>query len=155
MTSYRVGLIADTHGLLRSEAVRALQGSEVILHAGDIGRAAVLEGLRAVAPVRAVRGNIDKGAWAHALPTTEALQVRQVGVYILHDLQALDLVPEAAGFKVVVSGHSHQPSIQERNGVLFVNPGSAGPRRFNVPVGVALLEVQDASVEVRLVRLDA
>ena len=155
MTSYQVGLIADTHGLLRSEAVRALQGSEVILHAGDIGRTAVLEALRAVAPVRAVRGNIDKGAWAHALPTTEALQVGQVGVYILHDLQALDLVPEAAGFKVVVSGHSHQPSIQERNGVLFVNPGSAGPRRFNLPVGVALLEILDASVEVRLVRLDA
>jgi uncharacterized protein len=150
-----VGLIADTHGLLRPAAVQALQGSDRIIHAGDIGKAEVLEALRRVAPVTAVRGNIDKGAWAQALPTSEAVQIGQVGVYILHDLQALDLVPEAAGFRVVVSGHSHQPSIWQRNGVLFVNPGSAGPRRFALPVSLALLEVQDASVEARLVRLEA
>jgi hypothetical protein len=155
VTSRRVGLIADTHGLLRPEAVRALRGSEVIIHAGDIGKATILEVLRDVAPVTAVRGNIDRGAWAHALPTTAALQIGQVWVYVIHDIQELNLVPEAAGFKVVVSGHSHQSSIQERNGVLFVNPGSAGPRRFTLPVSIALMEVQGTTVDVRLVGLDA
>jgi putative phosphoesterase len=155
VTSRRVGLIADTHGLLRPEAVQALQGSELIVHAGDVGQAAVLDALRLVAPVTAVRGNIDRGVWAQALPARAALQIGEVGVYILHDLQALDLVPEAAGFRVVVSGHSHRPSIREQNGVLFVNPGSAGPRRFHLPVSVAILEVQNATVEGRLVRLDA
>jgi putative phosphoesterase len=149
-----VGLIADTHGLLRAEAVRALQGSELIVHAGDVGKPAVLEALRAVAPVTAVRGNVDRGPWAQALPAREALQIGRVWVYVLHDLQTLDLLPEATGFQVVVSGHSHQPSIRERNGVLFVNPGSAGPRRFNLPVTVAVMLVQDASVEARVVRLE-
>ncbi len=149
-----VGLISDTHGLLRPEAVRALRGSGLIVHAGDIGRAAVLEALRAVAPVTAVRGNIDKGAWAHGLPKTEAININQVGVYIIHDLKELVIVPEAAGFTVVVSGHSHQPSIRERNGVLFVNPGSAGPRRFTFPVSLALMYVQGESVDVRLVTLE-
>jgi putative phosphoesterase len=101
-----------------------------------------------------VRGNIDKGAWARALPQTAALQIAGVWVYVIHDLQDLDLVPEAAGFRVVVTGHSHHPSIQERNGVLLVNPGSAGPRRFHLPVSVALLEVQDHAVGARVVRLD-
>jgi putative phosphoesterase len=148
-----VGLIADTHGLLRPEAVQALRGAEVILHAGDIGRAAVLEGLRAVAPVTAVRGNVDRGLWAQALPKTEVLEIDQVGVIVIHDLKELDVDPEAAGVKVVVSWHSHQPAIQERNGVLFVNPGSAGPRRFTLPVSVALMSVQDRSFDVRLVAL--
>ena len=155
MTSQRVGLIADTHGMLRPEAVRALQGSEVIIHAGDIGKAEILKALRDVAPVTAVRGNIDRGAWAQALPTTAALQIGQVWVYVIHDIQELDLIPETAGFKVVVSGHSHQSSIRERNGILFVNPGSAGPRRFTLPVSVALMEVQGSTVDVRLVGLDA
>jgi hypothetical protein len=155
MASRRVGLIADTHGLLRPEAVQALQGADLIIHAGDIGKAAVLRALQAVAPVTAVRGNIDQEAWAQALPRTEALQIAGVRVYVIHALQDLDLVPEAAGFRVIVSGHSHHPSVQERNGVLFVNPGSAGPRRFRLPVSVALLEVQDQAVEARLVRLDA
>jgi len=154
MSSRRIGLIADTHGLLRPEAVQALQGSDLIIHAGDIGTAAVLQALRALAPVTAVRGNIDKGHWAQALPASAALQIAGVGVYVLHDLQALDLVPEAAGLRVVVSGHSHRPSVQERNGVLYVNPGSAGPRRFRLPVGVALMTVQDQVVEVSLVPLD-
>jgi putative phosphoesterase len=152
--SYRVGLIADTHGLLRPAAVQALRGSERIVHAGDIGAAALLDALRVLAPVTAVRGNVDRGAWAQGLPTTASLQIGRVGVYILHDVQALDLVPEAAGFRVVVSGHSHRPSVREQNGVLFVNPGSAGPRRFHLPVSVAILEVQEASVEVRVVRLE-
>lgn len=154
MDRQRVGVISDTHGLLRPEAIRAFQGSELIIHAGDIGKAAVLTALRAAAPVTAVRGNIDKGAWADALPKTAIVQIAQVSTYVIHDVDDLDLIPEAAGFRVVVAGHSHRPSLQERNGVLFVNPGSAGPRRFNLPVGLALMEVQGTSVEVELVTLD-
>jgi putative phosphoesterase len=127
----------------------------MIIHAGDVGKAEVLHRLRTVAPVTAVRGNVDMGGWAQRLPKTAALEIDQVAVYVLHDLGALDLVPEAAGFKVVVSGHSHQPSIHERNGVLFVNPGSAGPRRFHVPVGIAFLHVEGSSVEAELVTLEA
>jgi len=149
-----VGLISDTHDLLRLEAVRALQGSDWIVHAGDIGKASVLTALRAVAPVTAVRGNIDKGGWAQALPKTAALEIDQVRLYVVHDINELDVVPEAAGFKVVVSGHSHQPSIHERNGVIFVNPGSVGPRRFNLPVSMARMYVQGNSVDVTLMTLD-
>jgi putative phosphoesterase len=149
-----VGLISDTHGVLRPEALGPLQGSELIVHAGDIGEEAVLERLRSVAPVTAVRGNIDKGAWAQKLPKTAAFEIDRVGVYVIHDINELDVVPEAAGFKVVVSGHSHHPFIQERNGVLFVNPGSAGPRRFNLPVSLALMYVENRSVEVQLVDLE-
>jgi len=149
-----VGLISDTHDLLRLEAVRALQGSDWIVHAGDIGKASVLNVLRAMAPVTAVRGNIDKGGWAQALPKTAALEIGQVRLYVVHDINELDVVPEAAGFKVVVSGHSHQPSIHERNGVIFVNPGSAGPRRFNLPVSMARMYVQGDSVDVTLMTLD-
>ncbi len=153
MADRLVGLISDTHGLLRPEAIRALQGSELIVHAGDVGNAAVLHGLRAVAPVAAVRGNIDTGTWAKGLPRTETLQVDQVSLHVIHDLTQLDTLPEAAGFQVVVSGHSHQPSIEQRNGVLFVNPGSAGPRRFNLPVSLALLSVQGTSAHAELVTL--
>ncbi len=155
MSEDLVGLISDTRGLLRPEAIRALHGSALIVHAGDIGNTAVLDALRGVAPVRVVRGNIDTGNWAKALPRTEVLQVGQVRVYVIHDLTQLDIVPEAAGFRVVVSGHSHQPRIHERNGVLFVNPGSAGPRRFNQPVSLGLLSVQGTSVQVKLVTLQA
>ena len=154
MSRRRIGVIADTHGLLRPEAVEALRGSELIIHAGDIGKAAILDTLRALAPVKAVRGNVDRELWARGLPESEAFEIDEVGVYVLHDLGELDLVPEAAGFKVVVSGHSHQPSIQERNGVLFVNPGSAGPRRFRLPVGIAFLRVEGASVDAELVTLE-
>ena len=154
MTQRRIGVISDTHGLLRPEAVAALRGADLIIHAGDIGKAAVLEGLRALAPVKAVRGNVDWGAWARRLPKTKAFEIDQVGVYLLHDLGELDLVPETSGFKVFISGHSHQPAIQERNGVLFVNPGSAGPRRFHVPVSLAFLYIEAASVEAKLVTLD-
>lgn len=154
MAKRLVGLISDTHGLLRPEAVRALQGSDLIIHAGDVGREAVLTALRRVAPVTAVRGNVDTAAWAHNLPRTEAVEIEQVWVYVIHDVNTLDLVPEVAGFKVVVSGHSHRPSIHERHGVIFVNPGSAGPRRFSLPVSLARMVVQDASVKVELVALD-
>ncbi len=154
MTRRRIGVISDTHGLLRPEVVAALRGVELIIHAGDIGKAAVLEDLRALAPVKAVRGNVDWEAWTRGLPQTEAFTIGDVGVYVLHDLGVLDLAPATAGFRVVVSGHSHQPSIQERGGVLFVNPGSAGPRRFRSPVSLAFLHVDGTSVEAQLVALD-
>ena len=139
---------------MRPEAVRALQGVELIVHAGDVGKAAILDALRAVAPVTAVRGNVDRGVWAHGLPKTDALEIDEAPVYVIHDINDLDIDPKAAGFKVVVSGHSHQPSIEERNGIIFVNPGSAGPRRFNLPVSIALMYVQNKSVHVELVALE-
>jgi uncharacterized protein len=139
-----VGVISDTHGLLRPEAVTALRGSELIVHAGDVGDAEVLERLRAIAPTIAVRGNIDSAAWARALPETEVVAVGDLQLYVLHDLTSLDLDPKAAGFAAVVSGHTHRPSANVRDGVLYLNPGSAGPRRFTLPVAVARLEVVGA-----------
>jgi putative phosphoesterase len=139
-----VGLISDTHGILRPEALRALTGSDVVIHAGDIGRPAILEDLRRVAPVVAVRGNIDKGGWADDLPFTAVVVP---GIYVLHDVKALGLDPADAGFRVVVSGHSHRPSRTERGGILYVNPGAAGPRRFRLPVTVARLNVATWEVE--------
>lgn len=136
-----VGLISDTHGLLRPEAVRALAGSDLIVHAGDVGAPGVLDALRAVAPVVAVRGNVDKGTWASALPATAVAEHGGTLIYVLHDLNELDLDPAAAGFGVVVSGHTHKPASSERSSVLLVNPGSAGRRRFKLPVTVARLDL--------------
>ena len=150
----RVGLISDTHGLLRAEALAFLRGSDFIVHAGDIGDAHVLEELRRVAPLTAVRGNNDKGPWARSIAETEVLQVDDVSIYVLHDLSELDLDPIPAGFRVVVSGHSHHPRIDERDGVLYVNPGSSGPRRFKLPIAVGELQVDGASVKARIVQLD-
>src|SRR5690349_15863326 len=120
-----IGLISDTHGLMREEALNALKGSELIIHAGDVGDPEILEQLRTTAPVTVVRGNIDKGAWASKLPATAVVEAGSVLIYVLHDIQQLDLDPAAAGFHIVVSGHSHKPSQTERSGVLYVNPGSA------------------------------
>ncbi len=150
----RVGLISDTHGLLRPEATAFLRGSDFIIHAGDIGRAAILEELAAIAPVTAVRGNNDNGPWAEAVSETEVLQVGEVLIYVLHDLAQLELDPPAAGFHVIVSGHSHRPMVEDRHGVLYVNPGSSGPRRFKLPVAVAELNVTGASVQARWVELE-
>ena len=150
----RVGLISDTHGLLRPEATAFLRGSDFIVHAGDIGDAEVLKALRALAPVTVVRGNNDNGPWAEAIAETEVLQVGDVFIYVLHNLAELDLDPVAAGFQVVVSGHSHRPSVDERDGVLYVNPGSSGPRRFKLPVALAELTVSGNSVRARVVELD-
>ncbi len=136
-----VGLISDTHGLLRPAAVRALVGSDLIIHAGDVGAPEILDTLRAIAPVVAVRGNVDTAAWATDLPATAVAEAGGTLVYVLHDLNDLDLDPVAAGFGVVVSGHSHQPARAVRNGVLYVNPGSAGRRRFKLPVTVARLDL--------------
>lgn len=145
-----VGVISDTHGLLRPEAVEALRGSELIVHAGDIGGPEIIEALRAIAPVVAVRGNNDRGSWAEEFPLYDVTQVGSAFVYVLHDLKELDLSPEAAGFRVVVSGHSHRAVAEERRGVLYLNPGSAGPRRFKLPVTVARLRIDggDARAEI-------
>lgn len=150
----RIGLISDTHGLLRKEAVEALRGSELIIHAGDVGKEEILEELREIAPVIAVRGNVDKGPWGQALPETAVAEASAVLIYVLHDVNALDLDPSAAGFHIVVSGHSHKPGKTERNGVLYINPGSAGPRRFQLPVTVARLKLERAPYEVEFVDLE-
>jgi putative phosphoesterase len=148
-----VGVISDTHGLLRPEAVRALQDCDLIIHAGDAGRPEVLAALEAIAPVKAVRGNVDRGAWAQALPETEVVEAGEISIYVLHDLGALDLDPAAAGFQAVISGHSHQPALEERDGVLHLNPGSAGPRRFRLPVTLARMEVHGKKLEAEIVHL--
>ena len=148
-----LGVISDTHGLLRPEAVEALRGSRRILHAGDIGGPEILEALAKIAPVTAVRGNVDTASWAHTLPETEVIEAGGVSIYTLHDRGQLDLKPEAAGFRVVVYGHSHQPKIEEKNGVLYFNPGSAGPRRFRLPVSVGRLKIKAGKVEAELVEL--
>ena len=137
----RIGLISDTHGLLREEALQALHGSDLIIHAGDVGDSNILEVLRKIAPVVAVRGNVDTEEWAKSLPETAVVETGDVNVYVLHDVNALDLDPEAAGFQIVVSGHSHKPGQTERKGVTYVNPGSAGPRRFHLPITVARLDL--------------
>ena len=151
--SFLIGVISDTHGLLRPQAATALRGSNYIIHAGDIGAPEILPELSRIAPVTAVRGNIDKAAWAHRLPETEVLEIGGVCIYILHDLGRLDLQPSAAGFAAVISGHSHIPKQETKNGVLYFNPGSAGPRRFKLPVSVGKLMVQAGCVHGELVQL--
>jgi putative phosphoesterase len=138
---------------MRAEALEALLGSDLIIHAGDIGDPAVLNSLATIAPVRAIRGNNDRGAWAAGLPATEVIQLGSHWIYVLHSLADLDLDPAAAGFTIVVSGHSHKPAVEERGSVLFVNPGSAGPRRFKLPVTVATLAVRSSGCEANIVRL--
>ena len=154
MTSIRIGLISDTHGLLRPEARLALSGVEKIIHAGDICDPKVLDDLAQIAPVVAVRGNNDKGSWAEALPERETLQIGGVGVHVLHDLQELDIDPAAAGIKVVVTGHSHRPMVKMERGVLYVNPGSAGPRRFTLPISVGFLEIVEGRPKARVQTLE-
>lgn len=148
-----IGLISDTHGLLRREALDALHGSEHIIHAGDIGDPAVLERLREIAPVTAVRGNVDNGSWAAKLPLSEVLEVAGVSIYVLHILEQLDLEPKAAGFAAVIYGHSHVAACDEKNGVFYVNPGSAGPRRFKLPVSVGRLTIRQRKIRARIVTL--
>jgi uncharacterized protein len=148
-----LGIISDTHGLMRPEAIEALNGVRTIIHAGDIGTPEVLEALHAIAPVVAVRGNNDKWEWAQALPETEVVEVGGVALYVLHDVKTLDLDPAAAGFRAVISGHSHQPAVTTRRGVLYLNPGSAGPRRFKLPISVARLIVRGDALDAQLVEL--
>ena len=149
----RVGVISDTHGMLRVEALHALRGVDHVLHAGDVGDPLVLSRLGALAPLTAVRGNMDRDPWADRLPDSAEVEIRGVILHVLHALEDLDLDPAAAGFGAVIHGHSHRPSIDERDGVLYVNPGSAGPRRFRLPVSVALIEIGANGLRARLVRL--
>ena len=153
LNSIRIGVISDTHGLLRLEAVEALRGSDFIIHAGDIGDSGILSKLGELAPVTAVRGNVDRENWARKIPETNVLEVGDVAIYVLHDLQSLDLKPEAAGFAAVISGHSHVPKKEIKNGVLYFNPGSAGPRRFRLPISVGRLIVQNGRIRGEMIEL--
>jgi uncharacterized protein len=149
-----VGVISDTHGLLRPQALDALRGSDLIIHAGDVGRPELLEPLRALAPLHVVRGNVDHGAWAARLPATLRVEVGGRSFHVLHNIAELDLDPPAAGFAAVVYGHSHQPSIETRDGVLWLNPGSAGPRRFSLPITVARVRLAGGELQPEIVALD-
>jgi uncharacterized protein len=155
MSEVLVGIISDTHGLVRPEAVRALKGSELLIHAGDIGNPQVIEQLHEIASTFVVRGNNDRGAWAADLPVTQVVEVGELLFYVLHEISQLDVDPAVAGFAAVVSGHSHQPSIQFRDGVLYLNPGSAGPRRFSLPVAVARVHVSGRQMRPEIVELRA
>ncbi len=148
---HQVGIISDTHGLVRPEALEALAQCELIIHAGDIGTPQVLDALQRIAPVRAVRGNVDHGDWTQSLPTNDVVQLGEVYLYVLHNVGDLDLDPVAAGFHAVISGHSHEPRAEERDGVLYLNPGSAGPRRFTLPIAVARLRISSGRLEPELV----
>jgi len=149
----QVGVISDTHGLLRPEAVRELTGVDHILHAGDVGAPEILDRLREIAPVTAIRGNVDVSGACAALPPTEMVDLGGCLFYLVHAIQDLDIVPAAAGVKVVVYGHSHKAEVMERDGVVYLNPGSAGPRRFSLPITLARAVVENASVRVRIIRL--
>lgn len=148
-----VGVISDTHGIVRPEAVNALRDSELIIHAGDVGAPDVLKQLRAIAPTIAVRGNVDRDPFARSLPLTQVIEVVKVRIYVLHDVSELDVDPKAAELSAVISGHSHRPTAEVRNGVLFLNPGSAGPRRFSLPVAIAKLRVVGKSLFHELIEL--
>lgn len=148
-----VGVISDTHGLLRPEALALLKGSDQIIHAGDIGDPAILDKLAEIAPVTAVRGNVDRAAWSRSIPAANVLEVAGISIYVLHDLAQLDLKPKAAGFSAVVYGHSHVPGQEMKNGVLYFNPGSAGPRRFRLPVSVGRMIVAGADLRGEIVEI--
>ncbi len=149
-----IGVISDTHGLLRPEALEALAGAKLLIHAGDIGSPDILPALARLAPVEAVRGNVDTEAWARSIPETAVVEIQGRTLYVLHDLKQLDLDPRAAGFDAVISGHSHVPANEMRNGVLYFNPGSAGPRRFRLPVSVGRLWVGSAGIRAEVVVLN-
>lgn len=148
-----IGVISDTHGLIRPESLRTLRGAELIIHAGDIGKPEVIEALRSIAPVVAIRGNNDREKWARKFPETAVVEVGKVRIYVIHNIKEIKIDPSAAGFQAVISGHSHRPSVLRRGGVLFLNPGSAGPRRFTLPIAVARLRVRVESVSPKIVEL--
>ncbi len=153
MSGKIVGVISDTHGLMRPEALDALRGSDLIIHAGDVGKPEVLDELRAIAPVFAVRGNVDTASWAAQLPATLIVAVERIRVYVIHNLGELEIDPVSEGFRIVVSGHSHQSRIEEKFEVIYLNPGSAGPKRFRLPISVAKVSVRDGRIDVRLITL--
>ncbi|MGE5305306.1 MAG: metallophosphoesterase family protein [Alphaproteobacteria bacterium] len=149
-----IGLISDTHGLLRPQVLAALKGVDLIIHSGDIGKPEVLQGLKAIAPLIAIKGNVDKGAWAHSLPDVKWLRIGDARMFVIHNVNELDFNAAARGYQVVVSGHSHKPSVVTRDGVLLVNPGSAGPRRFKLPVTVGKLRVDCIAVSTEILYLE-
>jgi len=151
---WRVGVVSDTHGLVRPQLLAALEGSDLIVHAGDIGGSEVLEVLSSIAPVHAVLGNMDHGSWAHGLSASLAVEVGSACLWVLHDPEHLDLDPAAAGFAAVITGHSHRPALGRKQGVLYLNPGSAGPRRFSLPPSCARLDVRGADVRAQLIELE-
>jgi putative phosphoesterase len=148
-----IGVISDTHGLLRPEAIAALKGSDHIIHAGDIGDPAILDALKQIAPVTAIRGNIDHEAWARKLPATDLVTINGLALYVLHNIEELDLKPEAAGFSAVIYGHTHVPRQETKNGVLYLNPGSAGPKRFRLPVTIGRLRIHSQELECEIINL--
>ena len=148
-----IGIISDTHGLLRPEAVEALRGCDHIIHAGDIGAHTIVPELKKIAPVTAIRGNIDREGWALKFPETAVVELGGLSFYVIHDVNALDLKPQAAGFAAVISGHSHQPKKELKDGVLFFNPGSAGPRRFTLPVTVGKIEIFDENMQCEITEI--
>ena len=150
----KIGIISDTHGLVRPDALAALEGTDLIIHAGDVGSPAVLEELRAIAPVVAVRGNCDRGEWADILPENEVVQVESALIYVVHDLQTLGLDAASAGIAAVVSGHSHEPALFRKGGVIYLNPGSAGPRRFRLPVAVAQMRIESGHIAAEVMMLE-
>lgn len=150
---YKIGIISDTHGLVRRSVVKSFKDVDLIVHAGDAGNPEVLETLQTIATVHPVRGNVDGGEWTDNLPFTDVVEVGQVYLYVLHDLDSLDLDPAAAGFNAVISGHSHIPKIEKRDDVLFINPGSAGPRRFKDPISIAFLYIKGTSIDAEIVEL--
>ena len=153
MTEHRIGVISDTHGLLRPEVLPALEGVDLIIHAGDVGDPRILDKLARLAPVHAVRGNIDRGDWAQRLPLSRMVEVGDICLYVLHRLSTLDLDPAAAGLAAVIFGHSHSPHLESKNGVLYLNPGSAGPKRFTLPVSLVRLLVHNNVLHAELVEL--
>lgn len=150
-----IGVISDTHGLLRPEALEALRGSEHIIHAGDIGAPEIVAELKKIAPVTAIRGNVDVQTWAREFPETEVVELAKKTIYVIHDVNAIDLNPKAAGFDAVISGHSHKPKHEIKNGVLYLNPGSAGPRRFKLPISVGKLEITAGMLHATVLTLHA
>ena len=149
----RIGIISDTHGLLRPEAIKQLAGADHIIHAGDIGAPEVIEGLRRIAPITAIRGNIDVGEWAKDYPDSELVVLGGRSLYVLHNLKEIKLDPAGSGFDVIISGHSHRPRIETKTGVLYLNPGSAGPRRFKLPIAVAILVLSDQAILPRILEI--
>jgi hypothetical protein len=154
MKSFLIGLISDTHGLLRQEALAALKGCHAIIHAGDVGDPQILSQLKAIAPVFAVRGNVDTEPWASTLPVNEVVELHGTSIYVLHNLEHLDLDPKASGFQIVVTGHTHKPQSRARDGVLYIDPGSAGPRRFSLPISLATLDLLKTPWKVEFLQLE-
>ena len=152
-SAYPIGVISDTHGLLRDEAIAALEGSVLIIHAGDVGNPDILSRLRSIAPVKAVRGNVDTEPWCRSLPMNDVIQAGPHAIYVLHDIGCLDIEPGAAGLSAVIYGHSHKPKIEEKGGVLFLNPGAAGPRRFDLPVSVGRLDLAGGRLRAEIIDL--